>query len=498
MNRIQPFWLSADLKNLEIGETNQTLGNLVGTAKIAVDAFFSPVTSAAEKARDVNSRLRMWYETQITDATQPVEDLTNAAAAFLEGAWATGVYAYLPLPDSGGFSYLRQSLSRALTTAGDPNRPLFTDEMETGAVVLLIAGGPLQVFAAMSSLTLLLGGRLDQVTAALTEVLSNSASMQDVGRGFAKLATTPGGLIDSFGHELTNTWKNSTVGKLATTGFPASLINDLAATPPSIDPVSTNARQETKVMIRGSNFTRKTKILLQMNESSQTIFDSRRFRLIDAKTIELTIDGFYLENPGPRAIIAELDNGSRIPVGVLTVLPENPLQRIANQVGGDALFNSWKSISAGNSLNALIPGVNVVTSMAVNLLDNAGAIAGDTGNAVSNTAASLGSAITKGLDTVSGVTNRMGDVAASFMDDVTTLAVGTLFIPPAKGGIHQLNWGLGQGLSDFALNAPVIGEDTVVTGLLICTGAPTSAEVVASLRQVGTVFGIKELETLGT
>jgi hypothetical protein len=89
------------------------------------------------------------------------------------------------------------------------------------------------------------------------------------------------------------------------------------------------------------------------------------------------------------------------PVTVTPPTPRTPtaLDALANAAGGK-VFGSWKALSVGAAVNSMFPGAAEVANNAIALLDGVGALASDTGNAV-----------TKGLDVVGALATGISRVA---------------------------------------------------------------------------------------
>jgi len=405
---VKPFWLSADFQALDIPGTNVQWSGLANAAKDATSAFFQPVRDSALKARSVNNRLKAWYTDEIASRTEPTNALAQAAAGFLEDTWQTGVYAYLPMPDYGGYPYLRSTMARALSDTTDADRPQFGESAWTGGVFLMLAGGRVQILAAMATIAALMGGKGTTITDSLGAIFSGSPPLQALAQEFVELASLPEELWTKEQTDLMNWWNSSSFKDLAEGDWLSQLFASPDGTPPAVVP------------------------------------------------------------------------------------PVDPFSDL-KEMGGDQVFDDWKAITVGEAVNELVPGAAQLAATAANILDNAGAILGDVGNAVTRGLDSVGDLVTGTLDAAAGFTDQIDDAVGGFLYDLGQLTVATLVIPPMQGGSHQFKFALSQGFSDNALAAPELDTDMIVGGILLVAGAASADQVKASLNQVGNVFGIPAL-----
>lgn len=233
---VKPFWLAADFQALNLPGTNQTWSGLANAAKDATSSFFQPVRDNANKARTVNNRLKSWYTEQVADRTEPIQTLADAAAGFIEDTWQTGVYAYLPMPDYGGYPYLRNAISRALSAEGDADRPQFGDAAWSGGVFLMLAGGRVQILTAMATIAMLFGGRGQTVTDSLGAIFNSSPPLQELAQEFVQLASIPEELWTKEQQDLMNWWDTSIFKDLSEGDWLSQLFAPPGGTTPPVTP----------------------------------------------------------------------------------------------------------------------------------------------------------------------------------------------------------------------------------------------------------------------
>lgn len=485
---LPPLWLSADFQAWEFSQ-NTTFLDLVAGAGNATRNFLAPVRQAATKTADVNNRLKTWYTERIDQTVQPVQELKDAAAGFIEDTWTTGVHAYLPLPDFGGFPVLRENLVRALTVV-DPNRPLFSDNMYAGGVVFMVAGGRVQVLAVAMTLMWLLNGRPEFTRKAMSAVITESPALNDfVGKLYDMKEKIPA-LWDNEQRQFAEILDNSVIAKLIDKGFPLSLLED-PNQPLSITPEEVVYGNQVKITVRGSGF-RDTDVLMVENTSF------RHTKFIDENTLEVLVleEDWLLSTWEVGTLnIKIIDTTGRKPpkaAGIMVVRETEIVNRVIDLAGTD-VFDSWKALSVGTAVNALVPGATTVARAAVNVIDNLGNIVRDGGNIIQAGLDGVGDVAAGTLDAVADVTDQVDELVEDTIGELGQMSTATMIIPPAVGGIHQLQWALQQGLSEFAPNAPLIEEDQAVLALFLCAGAVDYAETVKSIKKFGQVFGIPGL-----
>jgi hypothetical protein len=490
---LPPVWLSADFQAWQFAQ-NTTFMDLVHGAGNATRDFLAPVRAAATKSEDVTNRLKTWYTERIAETTTPIQNLTDAAAGFVEDTWTTGVHAYMPLPEFGGFPVLRDNLIHALNS-GDPNRPLFSDNMYAGGVVFMVAGGRMQVLAVAMTLSWLLGGKPDLTRQAMQQMVTESPALNDFAGKIYDMGKKVPALWDNEQREFMNVLSNSAIAKLADKGFPLSLLDDPNQAL-SVSPDEVVYGKQINLTVRGSGF-RDSDVL----EVGGTAFRDTVWVDEHMLTCVVLEEDWLFSNFAVGALpVKVLDTtGRKAPrtAGQIVIHETDVLDRVTDLAGTD-VFNSWKALSVGTAVNAVVPGATGVARMAVNVLDNLGNIARDGGNIVTAGLDGVGDLVSGTLDAVADVTDQVDEAVEGTLAELGEMEMATMIIPPALGGIHQLGWALSQGLSEFAPNAPLVEEDQCVLAFFLCAGAVDVNETVASIRKFGSTFGIPGLASWGT
>jgi hypothetical protein len=435
---LPPIWISADAQALQIPLLNAPYRDLVNAATVSLNKAIVPVDANIAKSKDIAARLDIWYQQRYAAVADPVKDMADAAANYIGDTMASGVYMFVPVPDFGGFPAMVDALTRSLTVAGDANRPQFTDEELVAGVVLLAAGGRLQVLIALSAAVTLLGGDASQITAAISDLMTTSGPM-------AAIADIAGNLVhkaqDAWNDEekaVVNWWDNSAAGKvIAGVGSAAAVAeNQLAGFP-------------------------------------QNIFDS------------------VAASVAP--IIPVIPPIPTIPTDLL-----GDAIKLATGSSGDPLIGHWKAITVGSVANSLVPGAASIATVAAKAIDQIGAVTKNTADQLTKAMTKVTNDLVADKADTAKTGADLGDIVGSHLNDLAKLSVSALVIPPAKGGIHQLGWALSQGLSENAVNAPTVSADEACFTIFICGGASDITKMTQTIRQVGQVFGIPLLANWGT
>ena len=485
---LQPFWLSADLQSLEVSGTQ--LGSLAASVQDHIDGLVAPVEENATKAKEMEARLRSWYDERLAETTQPAADVAATAASFLNDVWTSGVHVFIPYPDWGGFAYLKSALTEAIGRTSDDNRPMFGDDLYAGGILIMVAGGKVPVLSAVAAMAALFGGDAKAVIDSLGEALITSPPLASLGSAFMELAGAPGQVLSETASELQTWYDGSAFGRIAKEGFPGSIFQDRSQPPAPIEPEEVPEKQSVNFTLRGK-FDRYLQIkfdgafLPPYYQTTSEIRVSVPGRLLRAG--ERMFTGFTVDGAGTP--------GAESSLGVVRVIAVNPLDMLG-QIEKGPVFDTWRALTVGQPVGALFPGAQSLLSQTMNALDTVGQLTTDTGNAVSYGLHLAGNAITAGMGGVAGVTEDLGAAAGSLVADLTKVSASVLLVPPGKGGIHQLSFALSQGLSEYALGAPLVDDEQVVGAVFLCAGSATRDEAMASLKRFGAAFGVPALANL--
>lgn len=436
---LPPVWISADAQALQLPLTNQSYRDMVNATTRSLAAAAATVDANAAKSLDVSNRMKAWYAELYADKADPIKDMTDAVVNYVGDTLSSGVYMYLPVPDYGGFPAILDSLTRSLVIAGDANRPKFTDDEHVAGVVLLAAGGKLQVMIALAAVVTLMGGDASQITQGIQDLMVKSGPLGAV-------AEIAGALV----HKAQDAWDDEE--KAVVSWWSGS------ATAKVVAGIGSAVQAGEK----------------QLAGFPQNVFD---------------------------AVAASI--APAIPPITLPPIPDlaSPLDSLLGAVGAGAkepLIGHWKAITVGTAANALVPGAAAIAKETAKAIDAVGNATKATGDALTAamTKVTTDLAATK-VDT-RAKTDDLGDIVGRHLDELAKVSVSALVIPPAKGGIHQLGWALSQGLNEGAANAPLISDDEACFAIFICGGAPDITHMTKTIRQVGQVFGIPLLANWGT
>jgi len=489
MPGVKPFWMSSELGRLEI--ENAPIGGLATAIEKKVAEAAKPLKLDQAKLADILERAGAWYDAQVDNTAQPIVDLLDASAGYLDDTWTTGIHLFLPYPDYGGFGYLRSALLEAMDRQTDPNRPLFSDDLYAGGILLVFAGSELTVLSAMAAVASLYGGSPQVIMEVIGELLLTSAPMAKLADGFIELANTPAQLWSQGTRALDGWYRGSVISKIASGGFPADLLAAATAPPDPVTPSQLQEGRTANVTLRGKF---PPNLVLFYGNTGLRPYSQ------DTERIEISVPGRLIKAGRGQFIGRTLDGAGnlsqeRVLLGEVSVSPKNPYDALPDP-GDDKVFDFWRAMSVGTAVGSAFPGSISLVRMAVNAIDQAGQALTETGNMVKSSVRSIGQAANGITGKVNSLIDQVPPAAASLVSNLGTAAAATLIIPPEKGGIHQLGFALGQGLSDHALNAPDISESDVVGAVFLCAGAATTEEVYRAMRQFGQSFGITALANL--
>lgn len=488
---LPPIWLTADAQALDLPGLNIPFQQLVTATGDAVRAVTDPVVDYNRRAQEAVTRVKDWYAERIDDAVAPVENLAEAAAGFLEDTWATGVHLYMPYPDFGGLPELNRALTQALSSP-DPDAPRFSDEMYAGGALMVVAGGRMQVLAAAAGLLALMGGDASRIQQALMGMFTVSNPIAEVAEGAMAIVANAPATWNAQQQQFMDIFNQSHIKQFLDGGFPGSLIEDAGA------PQGVLAEPEQAE--RGKPFTVKIQVKGVGRAGVGVSAGGLAAPTVQIKgphEIWAEFDAASWERMAPDEngsyAVSLLAGGQAQQVLAMEALPGSILDRLGESTVGGQPFAEWKALTVGSAVNAVVPGAAQMASRATQTMENLGVAARSGGNVVTAGLDAVANTVAATAQDVANFADNIDASAAGFLDELGKISVSTLLIPPGKGGIHQLNFALGQGLSAYAPNAPLVTEDQMCLGLFVVAGAGSAVEVVASLKRFGATLGIPAL-----
>jgi hypothetical protein len=489
MSSLLPYWVNAPLSPLADTSSLQPspFAQLAARSGQVIDTTAGLLTALGAQRSSVSTRMRTWYEEQIRQPTE-IEDWADAASDALTNVWDSGLFYKVLRPQYGGFPQLQRTLSRALQLPQAQGAPRFADTNHVGGLLMVFAGESEILFDAAKVLLLLMSGSVDQARTVLADTLSESAVFEPLQSALVRagsLAYTEAvAEIEVWQQE----FEESAANRLLTAeSFPFDLSLQRRPRALGFEPKGMTRSETVNLIVRAEGLRDEDQIQVGNDVFEVTITPEGHLSVL------LEPDSL----PVGTLPISIKRGETLIPVGDF-VVSDKPLGQKLRELSDPELWDVWHSVTVGESLNRVLPGVSILYDATLAILDATGQIAaafneagqvlGSSPNLIKQ---ALNEELTRRPDRErerTRILQARSDAYAALLNEVQRLTASVLVIPPCQGGSHQLNFALQQGLSSYAANAPAVLETDGTLAVFFCAGAPDPAVVRGTLNTVAQVL----------